>query len=190
MPAKKNETNVFIETLDWICKKIENANIQYMITGGSAVGFWGHIRTTMDIDILIQIKDKQVETFLKSFKEDAYINIEEATKSIYEGRMFNVISHKTFFKIDLIPLKDDEYEMEKFERKVKINFLNRDIYVISPEDLIISKLIWSKSAGGSERQIKDCASIYKLNYDMLNMTYIRKWIKKLKIEDEFKKLLS
>jgi hypothetical protein len=32
-----------------------------MITGGAAVGFWGHIRTTMDIDIEKVKKAKYVQ---------------------------------------------------------------------------------------------------------------------------------
>lgn len=43
MSEVDNEKNVFIETLEWICRKLKSANVPYMITGGAAVGFWGHI---------------------------------------------------------------------------------------------------------------------------------------------------
>lgn len=69
-------------------------------------------------------------------------------------------------------MKEDIYEIEKFKKKIKMTFLNKEIFVISPGDLIISKLLWSKSAGGSERQIKDCESIYRLNYENLDLNYI------------------
>ncbi|MFA4843304.1 MAG: hypothetical protein WC658_05685, partial [Candidatus Omnitrophota bacterium] len=55
-------------------------------------------------------------------------------------------------------------------------------------DLIISKLMWGKSAGTSERQLRDCVSIWKLNQDKIDRAYIGKWIKQLKIGDEFAKL--
>jgi len=183
-----NEKNIFIETLEWICGKLESANVPYMITGGAAVGFWGHIRTTMDIDILIQIHSKQVAPLLSSIKGEAYINTEKAQKAILDKSMFNIILNKTCFKIDLIPLKEDSYEIKKFNNRVKINFQGKEIYVISPEDLIISKLLWSKSAGGSERQIKDCESIYRLNSENLDFDYLKRWVKILDIEKEFNKL--
>jgi hypothetical protein len=41
MHEEQNAGNIFLETLDWICNKLELFNIPYMITGGSAVGFWG-----------------------------------------------------------------------------------------------------------------------------------------------------
>lgn len=188
MSKCQNEKNIFIETLKWICNKLERADIPYMITGGSAVGFWGHIRTTMDIDVVIQINEKTIETFLKSIENDAYINIDKAKELISDRKMFNVIHNRTCFKVDIIALKDDIYEIEKFTNRVKINVQGKDIYVIGPEDLIISKLIWNKNIGGSERQIKDCASIYRLNFEDMNMDYLKKWTEKLGVKDEFDKL--
>ncbi len=189
MPEIQNDKNIFIETLEWICQKLAASGIPYMITGGSAVGFWGHIRTTMDIDIVIQIYGKQINTFLQDIEKEAYVDIEEAKRSILNRSMFNIILNNTCFKVDIIPLDDkNEYELEKFKRRIKIEFHNRDIFVTSPEDLIISKLLWGKSAGGSERQLRDSESIYKLNCGTLDLNYIKKWVKILNIEDEFNKI--
>lgn len=189
MSERENDKNLFTETLDWICKKFESAGIPYMITGGSVVGFWGYIRTTMDIDIVIQIYGEQVNTFLQDIEKEAYVDIEEAKRSILNRCMFNIIHNNTCFKVDIIPLDDkNDYEMEKFKRKIKIKFHGRDIFITSPEDLIISKLLWAKSAGGSERQLRDSESIYKLNRDTLGLNYIKKWVEILNIEDEFNKI--
>ena len=93
MPKGENNKNLFVETLNWISQKLEEDSIPYMITGGSAVGFWGHIRTTMDIDILIQIQPKQIPNFLKRIEKEAYVDIPEATRAIHGKEMFNVILH-------------------------------------------------------------------------------------------------
>lgn len=189
MSERQDATDLFSETLGWICGKLESVSIPYMITGGSAVGFWGHIRTTMDIDIVIQIYGNKIDSFLKSIEDEAYVDIEEAKRAIFNRDMFNMIHNETCFKVDVIPLNEkDNYEIEKFKNRIKINFKNRDIFITGPEDLIISKLLWSKSAGGSERQLGDCESIYRLNRERLNLDYIKKWVKILTVEDEFKKL--
>jgi hypothetical protein len=189
MPEGQDEKNIFIETLEWICNKLDLANIPYMITGGSALGFWGHIRTTMEIDIVIQINEETIDSFLKSIENDAYVDFQKAKEAVFKRRIFNIIFSKTCFKIDLISLKEDVYEREKFKNRIKMKFQNSEIFVISPEDLIISKLYWNKSVGGSERQIKDCESIYRLNHENLDLNYIEKWVRMLKVKDEFDKLL-
>ena len=189
MSEGQDEKNIFIETLEWVCNKLDLANIPYMITGGSALGFWGHIRTTMDIDVVVQIIEETIDPFLNSIKNDVYVDFENAKEAVSKRGMFNIILNKTCFKIDLISLKNDAYEREKFENKIKIEFQGKEIFVIRPEDLIISKLLWDKYIGGSERQIKDCESIYRLNYEDLDLKYIERWVKMLSIKDGFSKLL-
>lgn len=189
MPEGKNARNLFLETLDWICNKLESMHIPYMITGGSAVGFWGHIRTTMDIDMVIQMRSSQVNAFLEAIKSEAYLDAHTVKEAAKNKSMFNIIPNETLFKVDIILLDEsNNYEMQKFKRKIKMDFQGRTVYVISPEDLIISKLIWSKSAGSSERQIKDCESIWKINQDNTDSDYINKWIDVLNIREEFDKL--
>ena len=189
MPEEKNTPNLFLETLDWVCAKLQLLDIPYMITGGSAVGFWGHIRTTMDIDIIVQIHPDKVDTLLKSVEKEAYIAIPEARNAINSKSMFNIILNQTLFKIDIVPLDErSDYELQKFKRRIKINFQGKNIYVISPEDLIISKLMWNKIAGGSERQLGDCQSIWKLNQEKLDFGYIKKWAAILGIKNEVNKL--
>ena len=185
MSERPNDENLFFETLSWICSKLTSAGISYMITGGSAVGFWGHIRTTMAIDILIQTNTDKIDDVLTNLKQESCFDIEHAKEAIATKRMFNIINDKTLFKVDLIPLKEDPYELEKFANRSQIKLGDRFFSVISPEDLIISKLQWSKSIGGSERQLKDCESIYKLNFPNLKMDYLKKWISHLKLENEF-----
>ncbi len=69
-----------------------------------------------------------------------------------------------------------------------MSFQGKEIYVISPEDLIISKLIWSNIAGGSERQLKDCESVWKINQENIDIGYINKWIEALNLRNEFNKM--
>lgn len=189
MSQGKNPKSLFLETLDWICRKLESLDIPYMITGGSAVGFWGHIRTTMDIDMLIHLRSNQVDIFLEAVRNEAYVDAQEAKKAVQNKTMFNIIPNETMFKVDVIPLDEsNDYERHKFGRRIKINFQGREIYIISPEDLIISKLIWSKNVGTSERQIADCQSIWKINQENLDSGYIEEWVDLLNIKDEFNRL--
>lgn len=188
MPERKPEQNLFHETLAWICQHLESLDIPYMITGGSAVGFWGHIRTTMDIDLVVEIHPLKIKSLLLEIRKEAYIDIEEIS-ALKPLKMFNIILHKTGFKIDVIPLNEtNEYELVKFSRKKKIKYLDKYLYIISPEDLIISKLSWHRKGGGSDRQFSDCESIYKLNHGSLDLKYMHKWIRVLGLEADFKRI--
>ena len=137
----ENTPNLFIKTLNWVVRKLDVLNISYMITGGSAVGFWGHARTTMDIDMVIALKASQADKLFSEFEKEAYVSKDDILSAIFQKKMFNVIFNDTSFKIDFIPLKEDDiYEKESFSRKVEIDFGNLKLSVVSSEDLILSKL--------------------------------------------------
>ncbi len=189
MPERKNVENLFLETIEWIRGKLESLRIPYMITGGSAVGFWGHIRTTMDIDMVLQMPANRLDAFLESVGKDAYVDIQTAKEAVLQKSMFNIILNETLFKVDIVLLdENNDYEKQKFTRRIKMSFQGKEIYVISPEDLIISKLIWSNIAGGSERQLKDCESVWKINQENIDIGYINKWIEALNLRNEFNKM--
>lgn len=190
MSETENTPKLFLETLNWAIKKLDGLNIAYMVTGGSAVGFWGHARTTMDIDMVIALKASEVDKLFSEFEKEAYINKDDISSAVSQKKMFNIILNSTSFKIDFIPLQeDDDYEKEKFSRKVEINFGNLKLSVISPEDLVLSKLKWMKIAGGSERQMGDCKSIMLVNKN-IDMSYINKWAQFLNIEKEVRLLIE
>lgn len=45
-----------VSLLKIVKKRLTKAGIEYMVTGGVAVSFWGFPRTTHDIDIVIEAK--------------------------------------------------------------------------------------------------------------------------------------
>lgn len=188
MPERQNDDNVFLKTLVWITDKLNSSEVPYMITGGAALGFWGQVRTTMDLDIVIKPPAAKIDVFINSLKTDADINVELVKQCILGKKMFHVFNTSTLFRVDMIPLKPENYEQVKFNNRIEIKFQDHSFHVISPEDLIISKLQWSKSIGGSELHLKDCESVYKLNLKNLKTDYLNTWTVDLRLQKDFDKL--
>jgi len=92
--------------------------------------------------------------------------------------MFNIIDHASGYKADFVVLKDDPFRQEEFKRRLKVDYFGKTIYVVSPEDLVISKLIWIQDYQ-SAVQIEDVKSLVAV--DGLEWEYISKWVKQLKL---------
>ena len=92
--------------------------------------------------------------------------------------MFNIIDHASGFKADFVILKDDEFRQKEFSRRIEVDYFGKNIYVVSPEDLLISKLIWIQNVQ-SAMQIEDIISLKKI--ENLDWAYITHWIKSLKL---------
>jgi len=173
--------------LNWISGKLDKLGIEYMITGGSAVSFWGQVRTTADIDLVINIPPAKVPALSAALKGESYIDEEEVKEAVSRKRMFNAIYMDTAFKVDLAVLDEtDAYAREAFSRRKKLEVGGRPLWVISPEDLILSKLRWMKAAGGSERQLEDCRSIAEVSADILDVSYIEKWAEVVGVSKEWR----
>jgi hypothetical protein len=156
----------------------EANNIPYMLSGSVAMSIYSLPRFTRDFDFVVHLLPKDMPTLMKCFNEGYYCDEDAVKEAIKNKGMFNIIDHKSGYKADFIILKDEPYRLTEFERRKPVEFLNSSIYLVSPEDLIISKLIWIQQSRSS-LQMDDIKCLLELKG--LDTGYISKWITALKI---------
>ncbi len=100
--------------------------------------------------------------------------------------MFNIIHQNTVFKIDFIILKNSSYRHIEFDRKRQVKLDDILIWIVSPEDLIISKLFWAKDSL-SEMQLKDVKNLLKTLRN-LDTAYLSKWVEALQLDAVYEKV--
>lgn len=93
--------------------------------------------------------------------------------------MFNAISNVTGYKYDFIVQKKSEFEKAKFSRRKRLQIFSVPAWVISLEDLILSKLICMQE---SESIIQKNNIVFLLEDILPDLKYIRTWIKKLNLK--------
>jgi len=157
----------------------ENNDIPYMLSGSMANSLYTGPRYTRDFDFVVHLKPTDAPVLISYFKDGYYCDEDAVTDAIRRKAMFNIIDHKSNFKADFIVLKDNSFEYEKFNRRRVEKFLDFSVSVISPEDLLLSKLQWIQDLV-SETQQEDIALLSKLDY--LDWDYIKKWVKALKMK--------
>src|ERR687891_933596 len=74
--------------------------------------------------------------------------------------MFNLIQNEYVVKIDFIVRKDSPYRLREFARRKRVVVDDRNLYLVAPEDLILSKLEWAKDSR-SEMQLSDVRHLLK-----------------------------
>lgn len=149
-----------------------------MLSGSLALNHYVKPRMTMDLDIVIELTHENKEKFTGIFDDNYYINKAVVHEEIARKGMFNVIDFETGFKIDFIVRKNNKYREIEFSRKKKVDLGEFHAWMVSPEDLIISKIIWIQKLE-SEKQMNDIKMLLGLKY--LDFEYIRNWIQKLSL---------
>ena len=175
-----------LDILKLVARRLNDAEIDYMLSGSVALTFYGKPRMTRDIDIVILIPLRTVDRFVKLFEQDFYIDRDMAADAIRNQSMFNIIHLETVIKVDFIIRKNQEYRILEFNKRKKMKLEDQEISVVSLEDLIISKLYWAKDSF-SEMQIKDIVSLIDLDFDM---DYVEEWCAHLGLDLILRRVLD
>jgi hypothetical protein len=175
----------FPEVLQRITLALDHAGIPYMLTGSFASAYYGSLRSTQDIDLVIGATSTRFATFIESINPDEYYcDLDAALEAHKNKSMFNIIDRRTGWKIDIIICKDRPFSKEEFGRRQSVTMEGTALVVATPEDVILAKLEWAKLAQ-SQRQIDDAAGILRMRSDSLDRAYLDKWVRDLGLEKEW-----
>jgi len=177
-----------LENLVKIAKILDELNIPYYITGGFAVTIYGRPRFTADVDIVIKMDLSDITEFANQVRQifpKGYVDKYQIEQALKLNSEFNIIDTESGFKFDFFITKNDGFEESAFKR-YRVENLDAPIKTISPEDLIISKLLWFRESE-STRQIEDIISVMDIQKN-LDQKYIDSWIEKLSLQNEWQKL--
>jgi hypothetical protein len=93
--------------------------------------------------------------------------------------MFNILHLESVVKLDIIVRKDTPYRVNEFARKRQVSLPGFDVWMVSKEDLILSKLAWAKPSM-SELQLRDVRALLATGADV---EYLRRWALELSVSE-------
>lgn len=167
---------------------LDRLGIAYMLTGSYASNIYGRLRSTFDADIVIALQPPQMEAMLRSLDEDFYVDAANLDEVGEAGGQFNALHKPSGLKIDFY-LAQGARDREALARRKTFELWQTRVSVVSPEDLILSKLVWAKE-GGSGRQIEDALGVYELQKGALDMEYVKSKADELSVRQALDSLLA
>lgn len=150
-----------------------------MLSGSLAMNYYAQPRMTRDIDLVIEIQAADVGRLAVALGEDYYFDEETAQAAIVNESLFNILDQTSLVKIDCIVRKSNAYRREEFSRRRQVTFDGFPIWIVSAEDLLLSKLYWLKDSR-SEMQFKDIHNLISAGL-LLDWAYLRYWADQLGI---------
>lgn len=175
-----------LEVLKEVTRRLDRAKIAYMVTGSIATNFYTVPRMTRDIDIVVELTEEDLVRFIPLFEADFYLDPQTVRDAVKNRSMFNLIQNEHVVKIDLIVRKNSPYRRREFSRRKKVAVDERTLYLVAPEDLILSKLEWAKDSR-SEMQLSDVRNLLKF-VKRLNRRYLARWAKELGLESLYREV--
>jgi hypothetical protein len=145
-------------------------------------------RMTRDIDIVVELAPAGVDAISAVFAADFYCDRGMIAEAVRHQGSFSVVHTPTVIKVDCIVRKDTPYRLVEFARRRPIVVDDRVIPVVSPEDLVRSKLAWAKPSH-SEVQLRDVRNLLACLPD-LDWSYLERWAAELDVTDLLREVRS
>ena len=139
-----------------VSRRLTDLGIAHMLSGSTALVVYAEPRMSRDVDFVVDLGAFQVPRFVAAFTQDFYVDEAMVRGAVQRRDLFNIIHDESGWKVDLVVAKEDPYR--QLSRRAPIRIGDTDIPVVSREDLILTKLWWSKDSG-SELQRRDVRNL-------------------------------
>jgi len=173
-----------LKVLGIVSDRLQQAQVRFMLTGSFAMAFYGRPRMTRDLDIVVAMDESHVRPVVSALSQEFYIDADDVRSAVVAQRLFNLMHLATGIKVDLIVRKSSEYRQVEFERRRRVEIADVATWIVSREDLILSKLVWALDSG-SELQRRDVKSLLD---DSMDHTYLRRWAAVLGVADSLEEI--
>jgi hypothetical protein len=120
--------------------RLNRSSIDYMLVGSMASNYWGIPRSTHDIDFVVEYGQEDVDTIVRLFEDDFFIQEISVRSALKPPYQFNALDNRSALKVDFFRLAGDAYDLERFKRRQSAKILGQTAFLAAPEDVILYKL--------------------------------------------------
>jgi hypothetical protein len=179
-----------------VIEALEAAGVEYLIGGAVAAWAWGEPRSTLDLDLVVDLPlEAVVPLSIELDERDMLVPPDIILENLLEARAdlpIKAIHMHSGFKADLYPLRPgDELRQSALKRRVRVDLGPPigQVFIHSPEDLIIYKT-WYFSLGRQTKHLRDISAVLAALGGQLDVVYMETWMERQGVLNIWKELLD
>lgn len=169
-----------LEVLKIVAGRLAQAGIPYMVTGSIAMNHYAVPRMTRDIDLVAELSAADADRVGDLFEDEFYVDRGAVRHAVETRSVFNMIHAALVVKVDVVVRKETEYRRTEFARRRRVAIEGQELFLVAPEDLILSKLEWARESR-SATQLADVRNLVESVVD-LDRAYLADWTSRLGLD--------
>ncbi len=170
--------NALTQLINTISRYLQQEKIPHALVGGVAVAIWGRPRATEDVDIIVDLKEEQVEAFQAYLQEHGVrLNADKARRAIQQGVPFPLYDRWSIHWADARPAVRP-IDRHTLERAVFVELAEEKVPIATAEDTVLGKLL-----AGSSQDHLDAKSILLRRAETIDLPYLENRVRELGLHE-------
>lgn len=145
---------------------LKAAKVPYMIVGGLAANYYGCPRATYDLDLVVELKEAEAKRLVHLASRAGFRTHEQEVLILTKAGNRFVMESPEKYRVDFW-LAKTELDREMFNRRKRAKVFGVQVWISTPEDLILQKL---RSA--RPRDLDDVQAMLIRHSGKLDMNYL------------------
>ena len=165
-----------------VAAAIDAVGGEYFVGGSVASSLDGVPRATNDIDFVVAMLGLRVRAFAEKLGGDFEVDQAMLREALSQGRTANIFYLPMVTKVDIFGLGRTPYDEVEFarRRRVRVRTTGEELWVKSPEDTVMRKLLWFREGGEvSEKQWRDIVGVLRIRGTQIDASYLDVWAPRL-----------
>lgn len=168
-----------------VAEAIDAVGGEYFIGGSVASSLQGEPRATNDIDFVVAMLGFRARTLAEKLGSDFEVDQAVLRNALSCGGSANIFYLPMVTKIDIFGLGSAPYDEVEFarRRRVKVRSSGAELWIKSPEDTILRKLLWYREGGQvSQKQWRDVVEVLRVRGTDLDSVFLDTWATRLDVQ--------
>lgn len=168
-----------LDLISLFVNPLERLGVDYFITGSVAAMLFGEPRTTLDIDLVLNLTTETLPLLVRAFPSPHYycppLEVVRLEVQRFNRGHANIIHMGTGTKADLYFSGAEPLHAWALSRRRRIGDGASGIWAAPPEYIILRKLEYYQE-GGSDKHLRDIAAMRKIIGSQLDLSTLMGWI--------------
>ncbi|MEW6592443.1 MAG: hypothetical protein AB1305_01990 [Candidatus Hadarchaeota archaeon] len=163
-----------------VARILSRAGLPHAFVCALAAGYHGLARATREIEVMVTAGRGEIKELAEMLVAAGFRKIEKpgGTKDVAL-----VVESDEGYRVEFLPARTEQ-ETELVKRGMKVHIFGGDVWIASPEDLVLQKL-----AAGGVKDVTDAAAVLIRQKGKLDIGHMEAWASKIGVEDKLKDLM-
>jgi hypothetical protein len=157
-----------------IVRAFERLNIPYVTVGSFAANVYMDPRSTKDADFVLELDKTNLRELVAAIGADFRLDEQMSLESVTLTSRYKLSHRDAAFEVEFFGLSTDPHDQMRFARRVAKELNGIRIFVLTAEDVVITKLRWSLKARRT-KDLEDARLVLRGQSGQLDLPYMRQW---------------